>query len=127
MGLGTTTLSSAGDADAEAGEQPTTMRVLCGASGHCAIPAGAAECPPGVTAEAAGAYKPRVEPYRLALRRLRAEPATTLFVAGTPRDIGGARGAGMDVAWHNRLRLSLGECEPPLAEFASLEDLLALV
>jgi 2-haloacid dehalogenase len=80
-----------------------------------------------VTAEAAGAYKPRGEPYRLALQRLRADPASTLFVAGTPRDIGGARGAGMDVVWHNRLRLALGECEPPLAEVASLEELLALV
>jgi 2-haloalkanoic acid dehalogenase type II len=80
-----------------------------------------------VTAEAAGAYKPRVEPYRLALQRLRADPASTLFVAGTPRDIEGARSAGMDVAWHNRLRVPLGGYEPPLAELASLEELLPLV
>jgi 2-haloalkanoic acid dehalogenase type II len=79
-----------------------------------------------VTAEAAGAYKPRPEPYRLALERLRVEPSRALFVAGSPADIAGARGAGMDAWWHNRLRLSLGEREPPLAEIDSLEPLLAL-
>ena len=80
-----------------------------------------------VTAEAAGAYKPRPEPYRLALERLSVRPSRALFVAGTPRDITGARGAGMDVCWHNRLGLPLGEREPPLAELDSLEPLLALV
>jgi 2-haloalkanoic acid dehalogenase type II len=79
-----------------------------------------------VTAEAAGAYKPRPEPYRLALDRLGVQPSRALFVAGSPSDITGARGAGMDVAWHNRLRLPLGEREPPLAELDSLEPLIAL-
>jgi len=32
----------------------------------------------------------------------------------------------MDVYWHNRLQLPLGEREPPLAELDSLEPLLAL-
>jgi hypothetical protein len=32
----------------------------------------------------------------------------------------------MDVCWHNRLRLPLGEREPPLVELDSLEPLLAL-
>jgi 2-haloalkanoic acid dehalogenase type II len=80
-----------------------------------------------VTAEAAGAYKPRPEPYRLALEKLTVEPSRALFVAGSPRDIAGARGVGMSVYWHNRLQLPLGEREPPLAELASLEPLLSLV
>jgi 2-haloacid dehalogenase len=79
-----------------------------------------------VTAEAAGAYKGRPEPYRLALEQLGVPPSRALFVAGSPGDITGARGAGMDVCWHNRLQLPLGDREPPLAEIDSLEPLLAL-
>ena len=79
-----------------------------------------------VTAEAASAYKPRPEPYRLALDRLGARPSRALFVAGSPADITGASVAGMHVVWHNRLRLQLGEHRPPLAELDSLEPLLAL-
>jgi len=78
-----------------------------------------------VTAEAAGAYKPRPEPYRLALDRLGVQPSRTLFVAGSPADITGASSAGMPVWWHNRLRLALGEHKAPLAEHDSLEPLLA--
>jgi 2-haloalkanoic acid dehalogenase type II len=80
-----------------------------------------------VTAEAAGAYKPRPEPYRLALERLGVRPASALFVAGSPSDIDGARDAGMDVWWHNRRQLPLGEREPPLEEIDSLAPLLAVV
>lgn len=79
-----------------------------------------------VTAEAAGAYKPRPEPYVLALERLRVEPSRALFVAGSPADIDGARGAGMDAWWHNRRGRPLGEHQAPLAEHDSLEPLLAL-
>jgi len=78
------------------------------------------------TAEAAGAYKPRPEPYRLALDRLGVEPSRALFVAGSPADITGAAGAGMRVWWHNRLQLPLGERQAPLAEHDSLEPLLTL-
>ena len=78
-----------------------------------------------VTAEAARAYKPRPEPYKLALDRLGIQPARTLFVAGSPADITGAGGAGMPVWWHNRLRLALGEHQAPLAEHESLEPLIA--
>jgi 2-haloacid dehalogenase len=77
-----------------------------------------------VTAEAAAAYKPRPEPYRLAQERLRVRRA--LFVAGSPADIAGAHGVGMDVYWHNRLGLCRGEGQAPLAEHDSLEPLLAL-
>lgn len=80
-----------------------------------------------VTAEAAGAYKPRPEPYRLALDRLGVQPARALFVAGSPSDITGAAGAGMRVWWHNRLQLPLAEHQAPLAEHDSLEGLLSLV
>jgi 2-haloalkanoic acid dehalogenase type II len=80
-----------------------------------------------VTAEAAGAYKPRPEPYLLALERLGVEPARALFVAGSPNDIDGARETGMDVCWHNRRGLPLGEHEEPLAELGSLEPLVDLV
>jgi len=79
-----------------------------------------------VTAEAAGAYKPRPEPYRLALERLGVQPTRALFVAGSPGDISGARGVGMRVWWHNRLELPLGERPAPDAEVDSLEPLLAL-
>ncbi len=78
-----------------------------------------------VTAEAAGAYKPRPEPYRLALDRLGVQPSRALFVAGSPADITGAGAVGMRVWWHNRLRLRLGERQAPLAEHYSLEPLLA--
>ncbi|HEY6835561.1 MAG TPA: HAD-IA family hydrolase [Gaiellaceae bacterium] len=79
-----------------------------------------------VTAEAAGAYKPRPEPYRLALERLGAHPSRARFVAGSPSDIDGALAVGMDVWWHNRRRLSLGEHDRPLLEIDSLEPLVAL-
>jgi 2-haloacid dehalogenase len=80
-----------------------------------------------VTAEAAGAYKPRPEPYRLALDRLGVQASRVLFVAGSPGDvITGAGGVGMDVWWHNRLQLRLGDRQAPLAEHDSLEPLLAL-
>jgi len=79
-----------------------------------------------VTAEAAGAYKPRPEPYVLALERLGVAPSRVLFVAGSPADIAGANGVGMRVWWHNRLKLDRGEREAPLAEIDSLEALLSL-
>jgi 2-haloalkanoic acid dehalogenase type II len=79
-----------------------------------------------VTAEAAGAYKPKPEPYRRALERLSVQPSRGLFVAGSPADIEGARAAGMDAWWHNRLQLPLGDREPPLAELDSLEPLIAI-
>ena len=78
------------------------------------------------TAEAAGAYKGRPEPYRLALERLGVQPSRALFVAGSPGDIAGARGIGMDVCWHNRRHLPLGDHEPPLAEIESLAFLCTL-
>lgn len=58
-----------------------------------------------MTAEEAGYYKPRPEPYRAVLDQLGTDPARTLFVAGSPADIPGAAGVGMPVFWHNRAGL----------------------
>jgi 2-haloalkanoic acid dehalogenase type II len=77
------------------------------------------------TAEAAGAYKPRPEPYRLALEALGVDPERALFVAGSPDDIAGAQKAGMRVYWHNRRGLELGDRSMPEAEHDFLEQLLA--
>lgn len=66
-----------------------------------------------VTAEAAGFYKPRPEPYQAVLAKLRTDPARTLFVAGSAADVPGAKGVGMPVFWHNRMRLpAVGSIEP---------------
>lgn len=75
------------------------------------------------TAEAAGAYKPRPEPYRLALEESGLDAARTLFVAGSPADIAGADGVGMPVYWHNRRRLDLVGGVRPLVEHDSLAPL----
>ena len=79
-----------------------------------------------VTAEAARAYKPRPEPYVLALERLEVSPSRALFVADSPADIAGAHAVGTNVYWHNRRSLPRGEAPPPLSEHASLEHLPAL-
>jgi 2-haloalkanoic acid dehalogenase type II len=76
-----------------------------------------------VTAERAGAYKPRPEPYRLALDALGIPADQTLFVAGSRFDIPGAGGVGMAVWWHNRTHMSRGELPAPLAEHDSLNPL----
>ena len=76
------------------------------------------------TAEAAGVYKPRPEPYRLALDALDVSSARTLFVGGSPDDIAGADRLGMPVYWHNRRGLDLGGRARPLAEHDSLTPLL---
>ena len=83
-----------------------------GVATNCSIPLGqqAAACvgvplAAIVTAEEAGFYKPRAEPYRALLEKLGTEPARTLFVAGSPADIPGAMQVGMPVFWHNRAGL----------------------
>jgi 2-haloacid dehalogenase len=77
-----------------------------------------------ITAEAAGAYKPRPEPYRLALEESGLDAARTLFVAGSPADIVGAARVGMPVYWHNRRRLDLEGHARPLVEHDSLAPLI---
>ncbi len=58
-----------------------------------------------VTAESAGFYKPRPEPYRALLQALGTTPERTLFVAGSAADVPGAQRVGMPVFWHNRIGL----------------------
>jgi len=80
-----------------------------------------------VTAEEAGFYKPRPEPYRRALEGLGTAPARTLFVAGSAADVPGARGVGMPVYWHNRMRLAPVYAAKPDFEHDTLLPLLSLV
>ena len=79
------------------------------------------------TAEAAGAYKPRPEPYLRALEALDITAPRALFVAGSPADIGGAAAVGMAVYWHNRRALALGEHSQPLVEHQSLAPLAGML
>jgi 2-haloacid dehalogenase len=81
-----------------------------------------------VSAEEAGYYKPRPEPYLCVLRKLGVLPQRTLFVAGSPADIGGAAQVGMAVFWHNRIGLPPLEGEArPIMVSRSLRPLLDLV
>jgi 2-haloacid dehalogenase len=76
-----------------------------------------------VTAQGAGAYKPRPEPYQRALDALALPAGRVLFVAGSPYDIPGAGRLGMDVWWHNRIGMP-GRPGPGLvAEHRSLDPL----
>lgn len=76
-----------------------------------------------VTAESAGAYKPRRQPYQRAASDLGLPAEQILFVAGSRYDIGGAMGAGMPVWWHNRIRMPRGNAPSPIAENDSLSPL----
>ena len=80
-----------------------------------------------VTAESVGYYKPRPETYRAVLKALNAEPARTLFVAGSTADVPGARAAGMTVYWHNRIGLKAIDNAVPDFTEGSLHRLLELV
>lgn len=65
------------------------------------------------TAESAGFYKPRPEPYLAVLRALGSDPERTLFVAGSAADVPGASAVGMPVFWHNRAMLpAIGTAKP---------------
>lgn len=76
-----------------------------------------------VTAESAGAYKPRREPYQRALAELGLPAGHVLFVAGSRYDVPGAMAAGMPVWWHNRAGMARGGAAAPVAEHASLAPL----
>ena len=66
-----------------------------------------------VTSERAGFYKPRPEPYRLALSELAMEPREVLFVAGSGFDLIGTSQVGLDTYWHNRVGLQRPPAAPP--------------
>ncbi len=70
-----------------------------------------------VTAERAGFYKPRREPYVLTLDAIGTKPERTLFVAGSAADVPGAAALGMTVYWHNRAGLPpVGDVHPDFHE-----------
>ena len=110
------------------------QRVPLGVATNCSIVLGrraAARCEVEfaavVTAEEAGFYKPRPEPYRAVLAKLGTAPARTLFVAGSAADVPGATGVGMPVYWHNRMGLApVGDTKPDYVE-RSLTPLLEIV
>ena len=79
-----------------------------------------------VSAEAAGFYKPRPEPYRRALAELGVAPGEALYVAGSAGDVPGAGSVGLPVVWHNRARLPAAGGEP-LAVIDTLEPLPGFV
>ncbi|WP_255650610.1 HAD family hydrolase [Cupriavidus sp. DB3] len=80
-----------------------------------------------VTSERAGFYKPDPRPYRRALQELGAEPANTLFVAGSGFDLFGTSAVGLDTYWHNRVGLALPEGAPaPLQQGPSILPVLEL-
>jgi 2-haloacid dehalogenase len=78
-----------------------------------------------VTAEEAGAYKPRPAPYLRAVEALGLPRDRVLFVAGSRYDLAGASGAGLDVWWHNRVGLEGDPEHPPVAEHPTLDPLPA--
>jgi 2-haloalkanoic acid dehalogenase type II len=80
-----------------------------------------------VTAEDAGFYKPRREPYEAVLAALGTTPARTLFVAGSASDVPGARAVGCPVFWHNRIGLPPAGSADPEFSARSLEPLLDIV
>jgi 2-haloalkanoic acid dehalogenase type II len=109
-------------------------RVPLGIATNCSIELGrraAACCQVAfavvVTAEEAGFYKPRPQPYQMALGQLGTAPARTLFVAGSAADVSGAKVVGMPVYWHNRIGLAaVGDASPDYTE-RSLTPLLEIV
>jgi 2-haloacid dehalogenase len=80
-----------------------------------------------ITAEHAGFYKPRPEPYQAVLRALGTAPGRTLFVAGSASDVPGAHSVGMPVFWHNRADLPAKDGAEPEYHERSLHRLPELV
>ena len=81
-----------------------------------------------VTSERAGFYKPRPEPYRLALSELKLDPREVLFVAGSGFDLIGTGKVGLDTYWHNRVGLQRPPAAPPpMRESRTLERLSDLL
>jgi len=80
-----------------------------------------------MTPEQAGAYKPDPRPYRAALAAIGLEATRVLFVAGSAHDVGGAKRAGMDVYWANRLGAPPPDDAAPLAQAPDLGKLAALL
>lgn len=80
-----------------------------------------------MTAEEAGFYKPRREPYAKTLEALGTAPSRTLFVAGSASDVPGAAALGMPVYWHNRIGMPAVDNVAPTYNERSLKRLLDIV
>ena len=79
-----------------------------------------------VTSERAGYYKPRPEPYRLALQELSLSADRVLFVCGSAFDLFGTAQVGMATLWHNRVGLQPPPGAPaPLRESRGLEPMVS--
>lgn len=79
-----------------------------------------------VTSERAGYYKPRPEPYELALRELSLPANRVLFVCGSAFDLFGTAKVGMDTLWHNRVGLAKPAQAPaPVKESRTLEPMVS--
>lgn len=89
------------------------------AAGRCGVPFDAV-----MTAEEAGFYKPRPEPYLAVLRALGIAAEEALFVAGSSADVPGAAGVGLPVVWHNRVGLAPRPGAVPLREAKTLTEAL---
>jgi 2-haloalkanoic acid dehalogenase type II len=76
-----------------------------------------------VSAEAAGFYKPDPHAYRAGCDAVAVRPADALFIAGSPHDVPGAAGVGMDVVWVNRRNVPTPASVQPLAIMPTLEGL----
>lgn len=78
-----------------------------------------------VTSERAGYYKPRPEPYRLALRELALPANRVLFVCGSAFDLFGTAQVGMTTLWHNRVGLQKPADAPaPRRESRTLDPMV---
>jgi len=90
------------------------------AADRCGVPFDAV-----LTSEEAGYYKPYPKAYAAILSALGVDASDTLFVAGSSADVPGATEAGMQVVWHNRVKLAarLGSA-PPLHEGLTLDEAL---
>jgi 2-haloacid dehalogenase len=106
--------------------------ILIGVITNCSIELGrrAADCcgvpfDAVVTSEEAGFYKPHPKAYGAILSSLDVEASDALFVAGSSGDVVGAADAGMQVVWHNRVKLELRPGSSlPLKESRSLDGAL---
>lgn len=79
-----------------------------------------------VTSERAGYYKPRPEPYRLALQELALPASRVLFVCGSAFDLFGTAEVGMATLWHNRVGLHKPADAPaPVKESRTLEPMVS--
>jgi 2-haloalkanoic acid dehalogenase type II len=79
-----------------------------------------------VTSERAGYYKPRREPYELALKELSLPADRVLFVCGSAFDLFGTAQVGMATLWHNPAGLKKpAEAPAPLEENRKLESMVS--